>query len=580
MDNISQIKDKLDIIDVISGYIELKKSGRNYKGLCPFHGEKTPSFMVSKELQIFKCFGCGESGDIFAFVQKMEGLEFSDVLEKLAEKAGVVLEKKFVDKLVEQKKRIYLINENTTKFYQYLLWKHQSGKQALKYLKDRRKLTDKTIKNFRLGFAPDTWDLLYKTLLKKGFTDSELAQAGVIVARSNGQGYIDKFRNRVIFPLIEVDGKICGFTGRVLDKGEPKYLNTNETPVFHKTNFIYALDKARVEIKTKGAVFVEGQMDVISAHQAQIKNVVASGGTSLTDNQLKTISRYTNDITFCFDSDTAGITAIYRGIELAEKQNFNIKVVAIPKEYKDIDELIKKNPEEAKKLIENATTCYDFFVADNLKKFNKNSGDGKKRIIENLKPLLAKINNTVMLEHYIKQLSVELSTSEEVLYEIFKENKNVAFESENINDINMSEQNPHEKGPEAYYLALLLKCDLDELKEHVYSIDLENLTNSLVKNIAEKLKIFLQTCEKTFEIKKFLKTLDSNEQEKVTELYLLEPLDTQKELKEVYERLKKEWTKQKLKSITEQIKLAEMQNDSKQLEKLTKEFGKLSKELL
>ncbi|EKD99763.1 MAG: hypothetical protein ACD_22C00180G0001, partial [uncultured bacterium] len=246
MDQITEIKQKIDIIDLIQGYVPLKKSGRNYKGLCPFHSEKTPSFMVSQELQIFKCFGCGESGDIFKFVEKVEGVDFPQALERLAEKAGIKLEKTSYDPNSDKRKSVYELNNIANKLYQYILLKHPAGKKALDYVKNKRKITDEVIAKFGLGYAPDKWDTLYNALTKKGFKIQDIVNAGLIVPRTSGGGFYDKFRGRVMIPLTELDGKVAGFTGRDVVNKDPKYLNSPETPVFHKSSFLFALDKAKV----------------------------------------------------------------------------------------------------------------------------------------------------------------------------------------------------------------------------------------------------------------------------------------------------------------------------------------------
>ena len=275
MDSVKKVKSRLNIVEVVGSYLDLKKSGKNYKAVCPFHTEDTPSFMVSPELGIYKCFGCGVSGDIFTFVQEMEGISFYDALKKLADRAGVELEDAPKSKTYKLKERLYRINEDTVEFYSHLLLKHKSGKKGLDYLLKKRGLEKKVIKEFQLGYAPKTWDLLYKYLKKKDYKDKRLEQAGVIVPRKKGDGYIDKFRGRVVFPLLDTTGKVQGFMGRTVLDAVPKYLNTSDTPVFTKSSFVYGLAQARVAIKKKGAVFVEGPMDVVSAFQYGLKNVVA-----------------------------------------------------------------------------------------------------------------------------------------------------------------------------------------------------------------------------------------------------------------------------------------------------------------
>ena len=246
------------MVDVIGSYVNLKKSGRNYKAVCPFHNEKTPSFMVSQELQIYKCFGCGASGDIFNFVHSIEGVDFYRSLDILAYKAGVVLPKiSSLDEKNNTKKKIYAINDLATRFYQYILLKNKVGKPALNYLIKDRGINTSSIKEFRIGYAPNSWDVLSKFLKSKGYTEEDLVLSGVAVKRSSGDGVIDKFRGRVVFPLIGLDNKVVGFTGRTVLNKDPKYLNTSETPVFHKSYFIFGLNLSKVEVKKEGAILLK-----------------------------------------------------------------------------------------------------------------------------------------------------------------------------------------------------------------------------------------------------------------------------------------------------------------------------------
>jgi len=575
MDTISQIKSKLDIVDVIGSYISLKKSGRNYKANCPFHGEKTPSFMVSSELQMYKCFGCSAGGDIFKFVQEIEGIDFVQALEQLAEKAGVEIENKDFDRNSLKKKTIFEINQVTTNFYQKLL-KHPSGINALKYLTEKRKLTKETIEHFQIGYAPKTWNLLWEYLNKKGYATEDLLLAGVIVRKSNGNGYIDKFRDRIIFPLGDITGKVVGFTARALDNTEPKYLNSPETLIFHKHNYLYGLDKAKVSIKTEGIIFVEGQVDVITAHQAGIKNVVASSGTSITPEQLQILRRYSQDLSLCLDSDNAGIRAIYRSIELAEKQDFNIKVIKIPGTYKDLDELINNDVELAKKVTSNPVAIYDFFIADNLKKFDKTSALGKKEIIENLKPLLAKIENKVLFESYIKELSKELDIETKTIESIIKNDKSasVILQKETVN-IQTSIKN----NLESYFLAMLLKSEIDVIRAYMYNFDPEGWNDKKIINLLEILKESIKE-EKSFKIEKYIEKLETTDQNYIKDLYLQEVVSSTKELDEVTTRLNKRDNKGKLVDFIEQLKIAEKQKNQDKINELLKEIEEMKKTLL
>jgi len=591
MDQVSEIKQKLDIVDVINSYVSLKKSGRNYKAVCPFHSEKTPSFMVSQELQIYKCFGCGAAGDMFNFVEAIEGVDFPKALEILAEKAGVKLIKsEAYDEQSQVKKKIYSINELTAKFYQYILLKQKAGKKALKYLEKERGLKEKTIKEFRVGYAPNTWDTLHKFLSSKGIKDEDMLSAGVIVKRNEAKGYIDKFRGRVVFPLIDVGGKVVGFTGRTIFNHDPKYLNTSDTPVFHKSFFLFGLDMARVNIKKEGVIFVEGQMDVISAFQSGINNIVSISGTALTDNQLAILSRYTQDLTFCFDSDFAGVEASYRAIEMAEKRNFNVKVAILPEPYKDLDDVIRVDPEEAKKVLKNAVPVYDFFVATSLKRNNKATALGKKAIMEDLAPVFSKVSNQVLLDHYAKQISSELNLSIETVFSMFKKgntNKEEGYEEIEEYDQKFPVQ---KRRLEGYFISLIFKASLETAKEFVKKIKKEDFLNEGLGEIFEELAIYLENRKTEINIKSFLNKFDEDKQKVVSDLYLWdsegdgiaekEDQKIAKELSNIVERIKKDSAKRQLQSLSDEIKIAETKRDDKELERLTKRFEKLSKSLL
>lgn len=585
MDQINEIKQKLDIVDVVGSYVSLKKSGRNYKGLCPFHSEDSPSFMVSQELQIYKCFGCGEAGDMYKFVEKIEGVEFGKALEILADKAGVKLEKTSLNAHQDaQKKLLYEINHLACEYYSYLLTKHDAGKLGLKYLKDKRGLSDKTIKDFRLGFAPESWDSLFKALTKKGYKVEDLVSAGVVVKGSNS-GYIDKFRGRVMFPLFSIDGKVVGFTGRTIADREPKYLNTGETAIFQKSNVLYALDKAKVSMKKEGCVFVEGQMDVISAHQAGITNVIASSGTAVTVGQLKIINRYTQDLVFCFDSDSAGEIAAQRAFELAEKEGFNIRVAVIPEGFKDIDEVIKADVNKAKSMIENSIPAYDYILIVALKKYDRNSAIGKKKIVESLIPVFSRLSNKVLLDHYTKRISEELNINENVVSELLSKKTSV---HEYTPEVKQPENSPiltklAKNSSEDYLIALLLKAPLDSQKAFLYKLESQDFASPRFQSIYTSLKSQCDN-EKEFNIQSFIDTIDGNLKEVVSELYLWDlgnlsekPTDYLQELNATFARVRKDTIKRELKNLTAQIKQAEAEKDSKILQTLTTRFKDLQK---
>lgn len=591
MDSVQKIKSRLGIVEVVGSYLDLKKSGKNYKALCPFHTEDTPSFMVSPKLGIYKCFGCGASGDIFTFVQEMEGIEFFDSLKKLADKAGVELEEVPQDKTYKLKRKLYKINDKAAEFYSHLLLNHKSGKKGLDYLIKSRGLKEETIKNFRLGYAPKTWDLLYKFLKKQHYKDKELEQAGVVIPRRKGDGYIDKFRGRVMFPLIDTTGKVRGFMARTIFDENPKYLNTSDTPVFTKSNFVYGLNSARVEIKKKGAIFVEGPMDVINAFQSGIKNVVAPLGTSLTTSHLKIISRYTQEVTFCFDSDVAGLEAIKRAIFLAEKENLDIKIAMIPEEYRDLDEVLKNDVALAEDILSSSVSAYDFFIAYALKKYDQKSALGKKKIVSELAAIFSRVSNEVTLDHYVKRLSEELDIDEKAIYSVFSAEVDASdignvFEGEKAAG-SIKIDNPV-KNLEIYFLFLLLKLEnYMEMKPFLAKHDSSHFFSQETQNLFETLKKYVDSSKKgKLDITAFIDTIDEHLATFVENLYLWQDwaeLDNEKilvELEEVSGRLEKKYAKQVIEQLSKELSLAEMQGDSSRVKELTTKIREYSKKIV
>ncbi|MEX2429929.1 MAG: DNA primase [Patescibacteria group bacterium] len=362
MSDVDDIKTRLDIVQVIGESVPLKKAGRNFKGLCPFHNEKTPSFMVNPERQSFHCFGCDEGGDLFDFVMKRERADFTEALRMLANRAGVEL-KGFDAKANKQKQRLFEANEAAARYFQAVL-AHDTGKAARGYLKDRG-LTEETLKQFRVGFAPDDFDTMVAALKKKDFTEQELVDAGLA---AKGRGTYARFRGRVMIPITDGQGVIRGFTGRVLDPDakEAKYVNTPETAIYHKGRLIFALDLAKEAIiGTDAAVLVEGQMDVLAAHQAGTKQAIAVSGTALTEEQLRQIARYAKTLVFALDADAAGRKAMLRAIELvgaAGLTDLELTVTDLG-DAKDPDELIKQDPKAWERAVAEAQPVIDFLMA-------------------------------------------------------------------------------------------------------------------------------------------------------------------------------------------------------------------------
>ncbi len=407
MDQVEEVKSKVDLVEVISSYLPLKKMGRNLGGLCPFHGEKTPSFMVSPERQVWKCFGCAEGGDVFTFLEKIEGWDFREALEELAKRAGVKLKSFEPTDKSRIREKLIEINKLTVKLYSHLLNNHPAGERARKYLTGRG-IKKETWEKFRLGYSPDSWDTLFNFFVKHKIPVPDVAMSGLVIARSgNNRSFYDRFRDRLVFPLADSRGTVMGFSGRVLDPNakEAKYVNTSETPIFQKGALLFGLDIGRGAIRDKNeAVLVEGEFDVLSSHQAGVENVVASKGTALTDKQAAMLSRLAENVVLCFDTDVAGDSASRRGIELLDMAGVTVRVADLGS-AKDPDEFAQKDPKEYKTAIAKASNIYDYLIDSAVERFDPVTADGQKKIGREILPVLSKISDDLVRAHYIEKLA-------------------------------------------------------------------------------------------------------------------------------------------------------------------------------
>ena len=419
---VDEIKSKLGVEEVISGYLQLQRAGKNLKAKCPFHNEKTPSFMVNPERQIWHCFGCGEGGDIFTFVMKIEGLEFRDALKLLAERAGVEL-KNMNYKDSGKKSRLFEIIEISRKFYEECI-KIKTGKKAFEYLSDR-KLSKDNIEKSQLGYAPKSWDMLSRFLKSKGYKEDEIFAAGMTVKKDRG-GYYDRFRGRIMFPINNISGQTVGFSSRVMpgdDESHAKYINTPETIIYNKSGILYGLDKAKISIRQNDlCVLVEGNMDVIASFQAKVENAVAVSGTAFTTEQLRIIKRYTNNVAFSFDLDSAGIKAASRGIELALQEGMSVNVIMVP-EGKDPADCVQSDPKLWENAVRNPKQVMEFYFESAFAKYNISEVEGKKKAAEELLEIISKISNKIEQAHYTQILSEKLNIDEKVLVENLRDMK-------------------------------------------------------------------------------------------------------------------------------------------------------------
>ncbi|NLL61288.1 MAG: DNA primase [Candidatus Atribacteria bacterium] len=413
-ETLDEIRNRLDIVALVSEYVSLKKSGKSYKGLCPFHQEKTPSFLVDVERQIFHCFGCGEGGNIFTFIMKMERLNFPEAVRMLARKAGVALpvsEKRNI-KDVQERELIYRCNEIAADYYQKKLFSIQ-GKRALQYLLERS-FTKEIIKTFHLGYALPGYENLINALLSQKIAQSDLFKAGLVAKSSRSNQVIDYFRDRIIFPIFNLQGKIIAFGGRVLDDKLPKYLNSPETPVYHKAKNLYGFFQAKRGIRQKNqAIIMEGYTDVLMAHQYGFENTVASLGTALTEQQVDLIKRFADEIIISFDADTAGKSAALRSLGIIKKAGITVRVISLPDNSDPASILLQKGKIFFSNLIDNALTLIDYKLEVMMKQYNPATSVGKISIVRELFQDLSAMNSEIELHSSVKKIAEKLKLNEE-----------------------------------------------------------------------------------------------------------------------------------------------------------------------
>jgi len=412
---LEDILGRVDIVEMIASYIPLKRAGRNFKACCPFHHEKTASFMVSPDRQIYHCFGCGESGNAFKFLMRHERMEFIEAVQALARKAGVILpENKSVDpRLTSLTTQLYKVNELSTLFYESNLSSSQSIK-AKEYLLNR-KIKDSTIKEFKIGLAQDSWDSLINYLRSKSINLSLLDKSGLIINKDGG-GYYDRFRNRIIFPIFDIKGRVLGFGARVMDNSLPKYVNSPETEVYTKGRHLYGLNLAKDAIRdSDSAVIVEGYLDFIMPYQEGLKNIVASLGTALTSEQARLLKRYTSNIIMVYDGDSAGELATLRSLDIFIEEEMSVRVVSLPKGL-DPDSFVRSyGISSFKEKIADAKSLFEYKLGILKLRFNPKDAEGKAKIAKGMLETINKLKNAVLKSEYIKMLAEELDTKEEAL---------------------------------------------------------------------------------------------------------------------------------------------------------------------
>lgn len=543
---IEQIKSRLNIVDVVGEYIKLEKAGINYRALCPFHNEKTPSFFVSPSRQMWHCFGgCNEGGDIFKFVMKIEGIEFIDALKLLAKKAGVQLKtsSKKYEEIKTQREKLLDICKKATIFFSTQLNKSKTGLEAKDYLM-KRGLKEETIKEWKIGYAPSTWDSLCNYLIGLGYERKDIIDAGLA-----SEKFFDRFRSRIIFPICDFNGQPVGFTGRVFNSDdEAKYLNTPNTLLYDKSQALYGLDKAKVEIrKNDSCVLVEGNVDCIMSHQSGVKNCLAVSGTALTPAHLGIIKRFSNNLILSFDMDLAGNNATKKGIDMALKNGFNVKVISMNSEKDPADIILSSGEDEWKKIIKEAKPINQFYFDLSFKDRDVRSVEDKKKIVSELLPIFKKIDNTIEQTYWIQKLAEKLSIRED---DIRQEMKKVNLPKQEV------EVQKEKTG----------KSRKELLEEAILSMVL--IEPSMVETLTEEQKRLFTFLEK-----------ENNDSYIIMKSELLkeEDIDIKEEWRKCVYEIEKIYKEEKRKKIMADIKKKEKEGSFEEVKKLLLEFNKLTK---
>lgn len=582
-DIIQKVKEQSDIVEVISDAVKLKKSGRNYMGLCPFHHEKSPSFSVASDKQIYKCFGCGEAGNVITFVMKNRNLVFVDAVKFLADRANIPITYKNDNNAnyKDPNEKLFKINVDSARFF----FKNMKTSNVAKNYFSGRGISEVTIKRFGLGFSMDSWNSLLRYLGSIGYTELDMISAGLIIKSEKGN-YYDRFRNRIIFPVFDYMGKVIGFGGRVLDDSKPKYLNSPETNIFKKGVNLYGLNFASKTDMERTIIMVEGYMDCISLHQYGITNVVASLGTALTEGHAKLLKRYADKIIISYDADLAGQNATLRGIEVLKKYNFDVRVLKVP-QGKDPDDYIRTNGKEAfLKLAMEALPLIEYRIKNLRDKVDFKNSEAVALYAKNAAAILWELN-PVEKDVYIKKISGETGIKEQSIYDLLNEEiqKNV-ITSQNMNIVDNFGQKLYLEPAYIKAERCLLKFMLDESEifNHVVSLITEedfilDSHKKLYKLIFEHVESQIESSVSHIEIK-----CDDIESSKewviISDLDLMYQKSEYKKLvKDYVKEIKKFKLEESKKQVMNKIKQYEAKGSLEESMKLTDELFKIQKEI-
>lgn len=577
---IDEIRDRADIVEIVNSYIPLRKSGRNFKAICPFHHEKTPSFMVSSDKQIFHCFGCGEGGNVFNFVMKYERLEFREALEVVAKKIGFnIPQSKGGDKESSLVNKLFVLNELAAAFYHSTLLENPKADATRRYLKERAVVAE-TIKQFRLGYSLPGWEDFRIFARKKGFSDELLEKSGLAIKTEQGKSY-DRFRDKLMFPIANMQGKIVGFGSRILEekKEEPKYVNSPETEIYVKRKILYGFNLAKNHIaQAEQAIITEGYFDVITPHQAGIRNIVGCLGTSFTTEQARILKRYTKSIVLLFDADSAGEAATLRGVDILIEEGLMVKIGCLPSGY-DVDKLVKeKGPEAFNQVIKSSQDLIDYKIGLLEKKYPIEMIERKARIASEILPSIRKIENEILKIAYIKRLSEKINVSEQALIDELKKIKRTAAVFYGKEEMPTHHQ---AKVPSAERLLLKLILEdnliIGDVKAKLQDDDFEHpLTQGIASLLFSRNEKDMQNA-----VPAIIDQIEGEEKKRFVSSLLAEEmviLDKKKTADDCIKRIKMKKLNTKLAQLESQLKYVESVKDEQKKKFLSMEFQRLLKE--
>lgn len=573
-DIIDRIRDSTDIVEVLSDYIPLKKTGQNYKGLCPFHSEKTPSFIVSPSKQLYHCFGCGAGGDVFNFIVRYENLPFPEAVRVLAKKAGIKIEVKTKDPRLRAERELLLrLNKEAEEYFHRILL-GPSGKAAREYLL-KRGIKEKTMKDFKLGFSLPTWEGLLTAITEKGYSHQTLERAGLVIPRESGKGFYDRFRGRIIFPIYSIEGDVIGFGGRTLDDSLPKYLNSPETPLYSKGENLYALDKAKDHIRKEGfLILVEGYMDAIALHQSNIPNTAATLGTALTNGHIKVIKRFTKKLVLVFDADPAGRKAASMGLDIFLEGGMEVKVVSLPQGDDPDSFVMREGKDKFLDLLHSSQSLIDFALRQIVPPdFRAQTPDF--RLLGEALNIISRIPNSIERGYYIKRLAEETGIDETFLIEELRRLKGPKKKYQTPDSRLQTQDRPK---AEEILIHLMLK-DKGLAIDILNNLSPEDFTYPKFKTIAKAIQNSLKRFDKVIP-ERFLSLEEDQEVFNIlSELSIkeMEYEDVNKTIEDCLIHINLNEKKKRLSELQLRIKEAELRGEEEEIHALLLEKQRLAK---